>query len=62
MKAQLHCAKANLYVIKAKLICLNKFVTLTQSGFVTLHVTLIKQQFDTTNSYLCYNIFLIITS
>lgn len=52
MKA--HCAKANLYVIKAKLICLNKFVTLTQSGFVTL----IKQQFDTTNSYLCYNIFL----
>lgn len=51
MKA--HWAKANLYVIKAKLICLNKLVTLTQSGFV--HV--IKQQFDTTNLYkLCYNI------
>lgn len=36
MKA--HWAKANLYFIKAKLICLNKLVTLTQSGFV--HVIL----------------------
>lgn len=43
MKAQLHCAKANLYVIMAKLICLNKFVTLTQSGYVILNNNLIEQ-------------------